>query len=346
MLGSPCSPCCGCTPDALKGIYDTLAAKTCRMTLTGRLPKFDAATFISPGYGAASFAYTRDEALALFLDTGISAVFYKANAMPSSIDLALDLSQSSFSLLYNDGIAVAARGRLLFVYRSNPLIQASWEQSYSFLIELSTVFNQSVSVIPNTQCFIYSVASGHVGFPAATATWRDMSSPSALVSAVKQSLSGFDISVTEVAGLGRWLVKTNAPYFVTGDIGLNFLNRFAGRAAWPDDIRSGEKTYSIDALQSGYGFGQQMTAEPSLSSFFATPAYPERAFALNDAFPSRVWHPYQHNSADGRPAFSSDITSNALTGFALPILQYTAAAQAYGPDPVPNTLERVEVTLS
>jgi hypothetical protein len=315
------------------------------MTLTGRLPKFDAATFIYPGYGAPSLARTINEALAVVTQSGITAVFYKATAMPSSIDLALDLSQSSFSLQYQNGNAVAARGRLLFVYRSNPLTQASWEQSYSFLIELNTSFNQSVSVIPNTQCFIYSVASGHVGFPAELMAWSDMSSPTGSLSAAKQSLSGFDMSATNVAGFA-WLVKANAPYFVTRNNSNFFPITFEGQAAWPDDIRSGEKTYSIDALQSGYGFGQQMTVEPSLSSFVGTPAYPERAFALNDASPSRVWHPYQHNLADGPPTFSSDITSNAVDGANRPVLKYTVAAQAYGRDPVPNTLERVEVTLS
>lgn len=51
MLGSPCNPCCGCTPAKAYNLWQDLRAKTVTMTVTGgTLPRRDPATFASNPY--------------------------------------------------------------------------------------------------------------------------------------------------------------------------------------------------------------------------------------------------------------------------------------------------------
>jgi hypothetical protein len=52
MLGSPCSPCCGCRAE-----YDSLVSKSCTLTLGGDVPAQDAA-FTYGGWSSASWSIT------------------------------------------------------------------------------------------------------------------------------------------------------------------------------------------------------------------------------------------------------------------------------------------------
>ena len=45
MLGSQCSQCCGCSPERLRALYDSIRAKTVSMTVSGSFVKTDSAAY-------------------------------------------------------------------------------------------------------------------------------------------------------------------------------------------------------------------------------------------------------------------------------------------------------------
>jgi len=63
MLGSPCSPCCGC-----RSLWQSMLGMNCTLNVTGVIPRRDAATFASPGAAhgidtmpPASYQFIRDQ---------------------------------------------------------------------------------------------------------------------------------------------------------------------------------------------------------------------------------------------------------------------------------------------
>lgn len=118
MLGANCSPCCGCS---VVSTANWIASKSCSLTVSGYIPKFEAATFIRGRSGAAiAFPSTwyipsnpSDRQLAgllmgdFFAEPGITVRSLMDCTLPSSVALALfSVGRPSFR---SDGAEVLFR---------------------------------------------------------------------------------------------------------------------------------------------------------------------------------------------------------------------------------------------
>lgn len=162
MLGAPCSPCCGgCDTESLRAIYDRIRAATCSVSLSGSLPRQDAAVRFNNAVSA------------VYANWGYPQVFHNG-AWHRWDEFICPSSISSMILTYS-GFASSSGTRpagatVVFSGNSNP--SASQNQprlevwvtidvigSLSGSGDVPTYLGRKYSLIPGTNsCYIWAEA--------------------------------------------------------------------------------------------------------------------------------------------------------------------------------------------